>query len=139
MKPLAPALLVLALMAPAAAYAETGRPSWMIMTPEPGRAAELPEPWLPPKYKSPRGSRQHVKHPRAPTRRAARPKVAPVPPPIVVPQTGQVLPNMPTLSPSGPHGTESFQDRATRCAHQAGAYGAAAGDRGTYIGTCVNQ
>ena len=132
-------VLALALLAPAAAHAESGTPSWMIMKPEPGRPAELPEPWLPPKYKSPRGSRQHVTHPHPRVKRATRPMVAPVPPPIVVPQTGQVLPNMPTLSPSGPNGTESFQDKATRCAHQAGAYGAAAGDRGTYIGTCVNQ
>jgi hypothetical protein len=46
---------------------------------------------------------------------------------------------MPTLSPSGPGGRETYQDRAARCAHQAGVYGAAAGDRGTYIGTCINQ
>ena len=32
-----------------------------------------------------------------------------------------------------------LQDRAARCAHQAGVYGQAAGDRGTYVGTCINQ
>jgi hypothetical protein len=46
---------------------------------------------------------------------------------------------MPTVSPSGPGGRETYQDRAVRCAHQAGSYGANAGDRGTYIGTCINQ
>jgi hypothetical protein len=40
---------------------------------------------------------------------------------------------------SGPRGTETFQDRASRCAHQAGVYGQAAGDRNAYVGTCINQ
>jgi hypothetical protein len=60
------------------------------------------------------------------------------PPPIVVPQTGRVLPNLPAVG-SGPGGTETGQDRAMRCAHQAGIYGQAAGDRGAYIGSCINQ
>jgi hypothetical protein len=96
-----------------------------------------PEPWLPPKYQSPRGTRQHV----VPIRpgRAARPPVATTPPSLYVPQTGQVLPNLPTVSPSGPRGTETYQDRAARCAHQAGVYGAMAGDRNAYIGSCINQ
>jgi len=109
-----------------------------IMVPERGAKPDKYEPWLAPKYKSPRGTRQHVK----PLRRAAepdQPRVSTPPPPIVVPETGVALPNMRTLSPSGPRGTESFQDKALRCAHQAGAYGSAAGNRGTYIGTCVNQ
>ncbi len=62
-----------------------------------------------------------------------------MPPPIVVPQTGRVLPNLPTVAPSGPHGTETYQDRAARCTHQAGVYGQAAGDRSTYINSCINQ
>jgi hypothetical protein len=62
-----------------------------------------------------------------------------VPPPIVAPQTGQSLPNLPTVSGSGPGGAETYQDRAARCAHQAGVYGQAAGDRNTYIGSCINQ
>jgi hypothetical protein len=62
-----------------------------------------------------------------------------VPPPLYVPQTGRLLPNLPTVAPSGPNGTETSQDRALRCAHQAGVYGAAAGDRTSYIGSCVNQ
>ena len=67
------------------------------------------------------------------------PPAAQVPPPILVPETGRVLPNLPAISPSGPNGTETFQDRAARCAHQAGVYGDAAGNRNAYIGTCINQ
>lgn len=131
-------MLAFALLAPALAHAQADQPSWMIMKPEPGRPAELPQPWLPPKYKSPRGTRQHVEPLQTP-RAADSPRVSTPPPPLVSPQTGQVLPNLPTLAPSGPRGTESFQDKASRCAHQAGMYGAAAGDRSAYIGACVNQ
>lgn len=95
-----------------------------------------PEPWLPPKYKSPRGSTEHVVIPRPAT---VPPPRAAVPPPLHVPQTGQLLPNLPAVAPSGPNGTETYQDRAVRCAHQAGAYGAAAGDRNGYINSCINQ
>jgi hypothetical protein len=95
-----------------------------------------PEPWLPPKYRSPRGSTEHVVIPRpAP----ALPPPAAVPPPLYVPQTGRLLPNVPALAPSGPNGSETSQDRAARCANQAGVYGQAAGDRGAYIGSCINQ
>ena len=62
-----------------------------------------------------------------------------VPPPIVVPETGRTLPNLPSVSGSGPGGAETYQDRAARCAHQAGVYGQAAGDRNAYIGSCINQ
>jgi hypothetical protein len=62
-----------------------------------------------------------------------------VPPPIYVPETGQLLPNQPTTSGSGPGGKETYQDRAVRCADQAGSYGPLAGDRSAYIGMCVNQ
>jgi hypothetical protein len=95
-----------------------------------------PEPWLPPKYKSPRGSTERVVIPRpAP----GLPPPATVPPPLYVPQTGHLLPNLPALAPSGPNGSETSQDRAARCATQAGVYGQAAGDRGAYIGSCINQ
>lgn len=95
-----------------------------------------PEPWLPPTYQSPRGTVQHVrpvKPLRVPRVRTSEPES------IIVPETGVALPNLRTVSPSGPGGRETYQDRAVRCAHQAGAYGANAGDRGTYIGTCINQ
>jgi hypothetical protein len=95
-----------------------------------------PEPWLPPKYKSPHGSTQHVV---IPSPAPALPPPAAVPPPLYVPQTGRLLPNLPALAPSGPNGSETYQDRAARCANQAGVYGQAAGDRGAYIGSCINQ
>jgi len=97
---------------------------------------EKPEPWLAPKYKSPRGTHQHVV---IPQRSPAQQKRTAVPPPMFVPQTGRVLPNLPAISGSGPGGTETYQDRAARCAHQAGVYGQAAGDRNAYVGSCINQ
>jgi hypothetical protein len=63
---------------------------------------------------------------------------AQVPPDLYVPQTGKVVPNLPTVSGSGRGGAETFQDRAARCAHQAGVFGQGA-DRGSYMGACVNQ
>jgi hypothetical protein len=107
-----------------------------IMVPEKGYKAVKPEPWLAPKYKSPRGTVKRVTIPKS---TIAEPPSAAVPPPIIVPQTGRALPNLPTVSGSGRGGTETYQDRAARCAHQAGVYGQAAGDRNTYIGTCINQ
>src|SRR6185437_14022014 len=101
--------------------------NYNIMVPEKGVRREAPEPWLAPKYRSPRGTVKHVVIPHPGT--IAPPRAA-IPPPIVVPQTGRALPNLPTVSGSGPGGSETFQDRAARCAHQAGVYGQAAGDRG---------
>ena len=99
-----------------------------------------PEPWTAPKYKSPRGTVQQPARPRvAPTDEPPRIVAPAIPPTLYVPQTGRTLPNMPTVSPSGRGGRETYQDRAVRCAHQAGAYGALAGDRNSYIGTCINQ
>jgi hypothetical protein len=49
----------------------------------------------------------------------------------------------PTILPSGraipnlPHGPETFQDRASRCAFQAGLYGVPNGATSRYMGTCV--
>lgn len=96
-----------------------------------------PEPWLAPKYKSSVGTPQRPKVVR-PTP-VPQPRVASPPPPIYVPRTGRLLPNMPAVSPSGPDGRETYQDRAARCHHQAGVYGADAGDRNSYIGSCINQ
>ena len=110
--------------------------NYSIMKPERGARPAQPEPWLAPKYRSPRGTVKHATIPRTGT--LTQPRAA-VPPPIVVPQTGRVLPNLPTTPGSGPGGSETFQDRAVRCTHQAGVYGQAAGDRNSYIGTCVNQ
>src|SRR5262249_3870507 len=80
--------------------------NYSIMKPEKGARPSQPEPWLAPKYKSPRGTVQHVVIPRS---RSIEPPRTTVPPPIVVPQTGQVLPNLPTVQGSGPRGTETFQ------------------------------
>ena len=122
------ALTAAVLASPARAQSDDER--YTIMRPE------KPEPWLAPKYKSPRGTRQHVTIP--------QPAPAPqqhntLPPPLYVPQTGQLLPNMPVMPGSGRGGAETSQDRAVRCAHQAGVYGQAAGDRNAYIGSCINQ
>ena len=70
---------------------------------------------------------------------AVEPSAPAVPPSLLVPQTNALLPNLPTVSPSGPRGTETRQDRAVLCAHQAGIYGSSAGDPNAYIGSCVNQ
>ena len=108
-----------------------------IMVPEKGARPKLPEPWLAPKYKSPRGTVKHVTIPKS---TIVTPPNTEVPQtPIIVPQTGRALPNLPSVSGSGRGGAETYQDRAARCAHQAGVYGQAAGDRGTYVGTCINQ
>src|SRR3569833_3792834 len=94
-----------------ALHAQTIDNPYSILKPEPGAAPRhrpqpQPEPWLPPKYQSPRGSKLH----RAPPSDLPPAPRAEVPPSIVVPETGRVLPNMPTLSPSGPHGIETGQD-----------------------------
>jgi hypothetical protein len=39
--------------------------------------------------------------------------------------------------PNLPHGNESFQDRASRCAHQAGLYGVPNDKRTAYFGACL--
>ena len=106
------------------------------MAPEKGYKPSRPEPWLAPKYKSPRGTVKRVNLPKS---KIVPMPIATLPPPIVVPSTGQVLPNLPTVPGAGRGGAETFQDRAARCTHQAGVYGQAAGDRGTYVGTCLNQ
>jgi len=110
---------------------------YSIMVPEKGARPKQPEPWLAPKYKSPRGTVKHVTIPKS---TIVTPPNTQVPQtPIIVPQTGRALPNLPSVSGAGPGGAETSQDRAARCAHQAGVYGQAAGDRGTYVGTCINQ
>jgi len=123
-----------ALAAPVHAADET----YNIIKPEPGARAATSEPWLAPKYESPRGTIQRPVTPRPP--RVETRRIPDVPPPIVVPQTGRSLPNLQPVTPgAGVGGRETSQDRATRCTHQAGVYGAQAGDRSSYITTCVNQ
>lgn len=138
--PLTIALLATSVVFAGSARAQNGysilSDDYSIMRPEKGARPAQPEPWLAPKYKSPRGTVKHATIPRSEKLPQARTEL---PPPIVVPQTGRVLPNLPTAPGSGPGGRETFQDRAMRCAHQAGVYGQAAGDRNSYVGTCVNQ
>ncbi len=75
-----------------------------------------------------------------PQLRVAPPRRAQTPPPLLVPQTGRMLPNLPPSGRGlGPGGTESFQQRAARCHQQAGIYGQAAGSPSAYINSCINQ
>ncbi len=129
------ALLALATIAAVLpAHAQSDDERYTIMRPEKGARPEPKyEPWLAPKYKSPRGTREHVVIPQP--AQTLQPRTQ-VPPLLYVPQTGQTLPNLPT---PGSGGRETTQDRAARCAHQAGVYGQAAGDRNAYIGSCINQ
>jgi hypothetical protein len=133
MRPLAAICVAAVLLVPMASHAQTNG-DYNIMAPEPGRPQELPTPWLPPKYKSPRGSHSRVVPIPQQQPRYAEPVT---PAPLVVPQTGQVVPQAPIVSPSGPRGTETFQDRASRCVAQSSAPGA--GNPNAYVGTCVNQ
>jgi hypothetical protein len=130
------ALLALTVLLPAMpAYAQSDEERYTIMRPE--KPESKYEPWLAPKYKSSRGTRQHVVIPQPST---IPPSRTTVPPPLYVPKTGQLLPNLPAATGAGPGGRETSQDRAVRCAHQAGVYGpAATGDRNSYIGSCINQ
>jgi hypothetical protein len=126
-------LLVVSLCATLPAYAQDGNGPYDIMRPEPTQPGVIPP------YKSPRGTKQHVTPPRQHRPQAKR--IPDMPPPLVSPRTGQVMPNIPPPVPgSGPGGAESFQDRAARCVHQSGVYNQAPGaEQNAYIGTCINQ
>ena len=139
------ALLPLALAMPAvSARAQSGEPSFEIMKPEKPAATKAAPAGKrkkrigssSPVYPTPLPPPQHFYSPPSQTLVTQPPDV---PPALYVPQTGRVLPNLPSVSGSGPNGVETSQDRAFRCAHQAGVYGPAAGDRSAYIGSCINQ
>ena len=137
-------LLILGLIAVVAfasgfpARAQAVDDPYSIMRPEPGTRQPKPsEPWLAPRYKSPRGTHRHVRVPLNTEPDVRYPPA--VPPPIYVPETGRLLPNLPALPGAGVGGAETGQDRALRCAHQAGVYGQAAGNREAYVGGCINQ
>ena len=110
------------------------RDDYSIMAPEKGSRVQEPEPWLAPKYRSPRGTVKSVIIPKS---EIVSPPSASAPPPVFVPQTGQTFQSLPTLPGSGPGGAKTFQDRAASCAHQAGVYGQATS--GSFMGACVNQ
>jgi len=136
-------VLVLAVAAAGPSFAQSGsgysvmQDDYSIMVPEKGYKPAKPEPWLAPKYQSPRGTVKKVVIPRSTN--VPQPRAV-TPPPLYVPETGRTLPNLPTISGSGRGGAETFQDRAARCAHQAGVYGSTAtGNRNAYVGSCVNQ
>ena len=124
------------------ALAQTGNivgDDYQIMVPEKGSKRQVskpeqPEPWLAPKYKSPRGTVQKVRIPKS---KIVRPPSATDPGYVYVPQTGQTFQNLPSLPGSGPGGAETFQDRAIRCTHQAGVYGQVGANRGSYMGSCL--
>jgi hypothetical protein len=134
-RPLLAITIVLSAIAPGHAQNGILGDNYNIMVPEKGYRPSQPEPWLAPKYQSPRGTVKHVKLPKSTV--VPMPNVQ-VPPDLYVPQTGRVVPNLPTVSGSGRGGAETFQDRAARCTHQAGVFGQG-GDRGSYMGACVNQ
>ena len=112
---------------------------YQIMVPEKGSKRQVskpeqPEPWLAPKYKSPRGTAQKVRIPKS---KIVRPPSATDPGYVYVPQTGRTFQNLPSLPGSGPGGAQTFQDRAIRCTHQAGVYGQVGANRGSYMGGCL--
>lgn len=132
-------VLALSVVAPAmAAESDDLGPPVSIMKPEPGMPA----------HKKPARTRRGSSNPVYPIPLPGPQKPAPVPhidtarpqqktpPDLVVPQTGRVVPNVPSVGA----GRESFQDRSARCASQAGAYGPSiTGDRDSYIRSCINQ
>src|SRR5262245_18708559 len=143
-------LIVLSVALATPAPAQTGNilsDNYSIMVPEKGSKqkaskrkvykTEQPEPWRAPKYKSPRGTK--YKSPRGTVEKVRIPKSKIVSPPsaidpgyVYVPQTGRTFQNLPSLPGSGPGGTQTSQDRAVRCMHQAGVYG----QGGNYMGSC---
>lgn len=136
-------VLVLAVAPAGPSFAQGGsgysimQDDYGIMVPEKGSRPSKPEPWLAPKYKSPGSTSKRVVIPRSTT--VPQPQAV-TPPPLYVPETGRTLPNLPTISGSGRGGAETYQDRAARCAHQAGVYGpTATGNRNAYVGSCINQ
>lgn len=52
-------------------------------------------------------------------------------------QGPSVVPGLTGTVPNLPHGPETFQDRASRCAFQSGLYGVPGGAKIQYMGTCV--
>ena len=136
-------LIVLSAALATPAVAQAGNilsDDYQIMVPEKGspqrKAAkrEEPEPWLAPKYKSPRGT---VKQVHVPKSKIVSPPKPTDPGYVYVPQTGRTFQNLPTVPGAGVGGAETSQDRAIRCTHQAGVYGQTGIGRGAYMGSCL--
>ncbi|MBV9261726.1 MAG: hypothetical protein JO205_10180 [Pseudolabrys sp.] len=146
-------LIVVALLAPALSHAASTDDPYNIMKPEPRRGDDRFRAWRPldakPDYSKLKARRRGSSNPVYPTAlpkpdhfRAdapitARPSLRTVQPYGVEPLTGRALPNLDVGR------SETGQDRAVRCAHQAGIYapqiGAAGSNPSAYIGSCVNQ
>lgn len=60
-----------------------------------------------------------------------------VTPPLQSAQGRTVIPGVTTTVPNLPHGPETFQDRASRCAHQAGVYGVPGNLTTQYMPACA--
>jgi hypothetical protein len=58
-------------------------------------------------------------------------------PPLLQEQGPILLPGLNRPIPSLPHGPETFQDRASRCALQSGLYNVPGNQRSQYVGACV--
>jgi hypothetical protein len=135
-KPSAIMLIVLSTALATPVLAQPGNilsDNYSIMVPEKGSKQKIskreqPEPWLAPKYKSPSGTVQKVRIPKS---KIVNPPSATDPGYVYVPQTGRTFQNL--LTPG--RGTETFQDRAIRCHHQAGVYGQTGS--GSYMGSCL--
>src|SRR4029079_19828558 len=99
--PITTVLLALTVVLAGPAHAQNNNDilgdNYSIMKPEKGARPAQPEPWLAPKYKSPRGTVKHVTIPRSGTLPQPRTEL---PPPIVVPQTQRALPTLPTTPSS---------------------------------------
>ena len=110
--------------------------NYSIMVPEKGSKRELPEPWLAPKYKSPRGTVKHVVLPKS---TIVPPPNAAVPPSVFVPQTGRACQNLPTVSGSG-RGVPRPSRTGRRAAPiRRASMGRPPAIAGNYMGSCINQ
>jgi hypothetical protein len=138
LKPSPVLLVLLSVMLTTAARAQSGdilSDNYGIMVPEKGSKQKVsnrdqPEPWLAPRYKSPSGT---VKQVHIPKSKIVNPPSTTDPGSVYVPQTGRTFENLPTPG----RGTETFQDRAIRCTHQAGVYGQTGNARSAYMGSCL--
>ena len=99
------------------------------------------------------GNSRHHRHRNIAVARGSSGSVLPTPmrTPLVVPEGGSVptvrvapqeqgptaVPGLSNPIPNLPHGTETFQDRASRCVMQQGLYGVPGGASTAYTGACL--
>jgi hypothetical protein len=113
-----------------------------IMAPERGGRARPYEPWLAPQLRGQprvRFSPKDYALPRTPHAYASSPATVPsvgaAPGLTIVPGAGGLGP-VPNLPPAPGVAHETFQDRASRCAFQAGLYGVPNGASNQYMSAC---